>query len=96
MRIKLALGCWLGVVGLLAGAEPEPLVKVGDFHLKRARFAAAAAAEGDYVYVVGAPSSRKVTGSIAFRPSRSPARRRRHGSQGYFRASGWRFSRCAE
>lgn len=45
--VLLSLGC------LVWAAEPEPLVKVDEFHLKTERYGAAVVADGDYVYVIG-------------------------------------------
>lgn len=54
----------LGATCAGLAAEPEPLVKVGDFHLKRGRFGAAAVAEGDYVYVLGGGDRAEFYGDI--------------------------------
>lgn len=45
-------------------AEPEPLAKVGEYRLKRARYGAAAVSEGDYVYVIGGTDRNEFFGSI--------------------------------
>jgi N-acetylneuraminic acid mutarotase len=45
-------------------ASTEPLVKVGDFHLKTARYGAAAVAGGDYVYVIGGDNGGGFLGDI--------------------------------
>ena len=42
----------VSLTGVLAAAEPEPLVKVDSFQLKTERYGAAAVAAGDYVYVI--------------------------------------------
>ena len=49
-RTLVAIACMMTV--MLAGAEPEPLVKVDNFHLKTERYGAAAVAAGDYIYVI--------------------------------------------
>ena len=40
------------MTGVLAAAELEPLVKIGNFHLKTERYGSAVVADGDYLYVI--------------------------------------------
>jgi hypothetical protein len=52
MRALATSTLFLSFVGLVAAAEPEPLVRVEGYHLKTERYGAAAVAAGDYVYII--------------------------------------------
>ena len=64
MRFKFMFLLGLGAFTAALAAPGERLVKVGDFHLKTARFGAAAVAGGDYVYVIGGDNESGYLGDI--------------------------------
>ena len=64
MRFRFMFLAWLGAWTASFAAPGEPLVKVGDFHLKTARYGAAAVAGGDYVYVIGGDDGQTYLGDI--------------------------------
>ena len=44
MRTLVLAGLFLSLAGLMVAAQPEPLTKVGEYHLKTERYGAAAVA----------------------------------------------------
>ena len=54
----------LSLASVIVGAEPEPLVKVDEFHLKTERYGAAAVAVGDGIYVIAGSNRNGLVGDI--------------------------------
>jgi len=61
--MRFAILFLAGLVALPA-AEVEPLVKIGDYHLKTGRYGAAVVADGYYVYVIGGDTGTEFLGDI--------------------------------